>query len=159
MKKLLFEPSGVSHDVMTGSRVLDALLARKVNVRMACGGKGRCATCHVFVTKGEKQLTPPTDREKQTLSIISGLRQGSRLACQCHVLGEGVVVELPEGVYIEKSTDLLSLIGTRAAQNILHPVDGAVLIEQGKLITRSRIEELKRVDAEIQNIAATPNTL
>ncbi|MGF1583010.1 MAG: protein kinase [Gemmataceae bacterium] len=146
MKSLTLYPLDEQVNVPTKSTLLDALLAKELNVPMACGGNGLCATCHVFVKKGGEGLTAKTQRERQTLSFISGTKENSRLACQCHVLGDGVEVEVPEGMYIEKAEDLLSLLGTRSPADILHPVTGKVLVAQGKLITRSQIEALKKLN-------------
>ncbi len=152
MKTLTFEPIHESLQVPTDSSVLQALLAKQLDVPMACGGKGMCATCHVYIDKGMDCLTPVTQRESRTLAIISGTDRRSRLACQCRVLGEGVVIQLPEGMYFEKVEDLFSLIGSRAEKNILHPINGEILIMKGKLITRSRLEELKRLNVEVDAI-------
>jgi hypothetical protein len=116
MKTLTFEPIHEQLQVPTQSDLLQALLAKDLNVTMACGGKR------------------------------------SRLACQARVLGEGVVVELPEGMYIERAEDLMVLLGKRAEQNILHPINGSVLIAKGKIITRTRLEELKSLSAEVAAI-------
>lgn len=159
MKSVAFNPINESQQVQTGTSLLDALLAKQLNVLMACGGKGLCATCHVRVKSGEKNLSPATDRETRTLSFITGSGKSSRLACQCRVLGEGVVVELPEGMYIERTSDLLDLLGSRAEQNILHPINGSTLIAKGKIITRSRINELKRLDAEMAELTSQANQL
>jgi ferredoxin len=155
MKTITFEPINERQDVKTGSDILQALLARDLKVLMACGGKGLCATCHVFIKSGMEKLTPRTQRETKTLSFITGTEERSRLACQCKVLGEGVVVELPEGMYIERAEDLMSLLGTRAEINILHPINGSILIAQGKIITRSRLEELKRLNVEVEALKAS----
>lgn len=152
MKRVTFQPINEQQEVHTGSDVLQALLARDLKVLMACGGKGMCSTCHVFVREGMSQLTPMTPRETKTLAYITGARESSRLACQCRVLGEGVVIDLPDGMYIERAEDLLSMVGTRAAQNVLHPLNGSVLVAAGKIITRSRIEELKRLNAEVEAV-------
>jgi len=68
------------------------------------------------------------------------------------VLGQGVRISLPSGRYIDGTADLESLIGRRAEQRILHPVDGRILIEAGKIITRSRIKELSFVDIDIADM-------
>ena len=47
------------------------------------------------------------------------------------------MVELPTGMYLSDMSDIETLIGRRAEENILHPLDGKVLVEAGKLITRS----------------------
>jgi hypothetical protein len=80
------------------------------------------------------------------------VNENSRLSCQARILGEGVVVRLPEGMYIERAEDLLDLVGTRAERDILHPINGSVLIAKGKVIIRSRIEELKRLNVEMEQL-------
>lgn len=152
MKTLTFQPINEQHSVGTGTDLLQALLAKDLKVLMACGGKGLCATCHVHIKDGADCLTPRTERENRTLSFITGVTPNSRLACQCRVLGEGVVVELPEGMYIERAEDLMQYLGTRAQTNILHPINGSVLIQKGKIITRSRLEELKRLNFEVDQL-------
>lgn len=154
MKTIQLEPIHESLAVPTQSDLLQALLAKNLKVLMACGGKGLCATCHVKVKSGTDRLTPRTAREERTLGFVSGCDERSRLACQARVLGDGVVVELPEGMFIERAEDLLSLLGTRAKSNILHPVNGSILIEKDKFITRSRIEELKKLNFAIRQLDA-----
>ena len=151
-KELTFQPINESLMVPTNSDMLQALLAKDLKVLMACGGKGICATCHVKVRDGMDKLTPINPREQRTLSFITGVEPSSRLACQCRVLGDGVTVELPEGMYLEKVEDLMSLLGTRAEKNILHPINGSTLIAKGKIITRSRLEELRSLNTEVADL-------
>ena len=66
---------------------------------------------------------------------------------------------LPRGRYLTASRDLESLIGRRADERILHPVDGRVLIESGKIITRSRIQELAQVDVDVAEVKTHSLTL
>lgn len=144
---------GVS--VKTESQVLDSLLAKNCNVAMACGGQGICATCHVRVLEGHDSLSPPTSREQRSLSLMTGRCSNSRLACQAKVLGEGVVIEIPEGMYIEKAEDLMSLVGRRTKIPILHPKDGRVLIRKNKIITRSKIAQLEDEDFDVMGVRAS----
>ena len=150
MKTVSLQPIGVDVDLKTESNLLQALLAERLNVLMACGGKGLCATCHVHVEAGGENLTPITKREQRTLGFVSRCDASSRLACQARVLGEGVVVRVPEGMYIERSQDLVAWIGKRAKDDMLHPITGAVLVPKGKVITRSRVEELQSIDEEMK---------
>jgi ferredoxin len=152
MKTLSFQPINETLAVPTNSDVLQALLAKDLKVLMACGGKGICATCHVHIKKGADKLTPRTARENRTLSFITGANPNSRLACQCKVLGDGVVVELPEGMYVERVEDLVALVGKRAETNMLHPINGSILIAKGKIMTKSRLEELKHLNAEVAKL-------
>ncbi len=140
--------------VRTESNILETLLARKCDVAMACGGQGICATCHVYVREGMDALTPSTQREQRTLSLITGAKQSSRLACQAKVVGEGVVVELPVGMYISAASDLTSLVGRRTEVPILHPKDGRMLIAPGKIITKSRILELGSENFNVLDVRA-----
>lgn len=155
MKTLTFAPINETRAVNTGSDILQALLSHELKVLMACGGKGMCATCHVNIKQGADRLTPRTARESRTLGFVTGANENTRLACQCRILGEGVVVELPEGMYLERAEDLLTLLGQRAEKDILHPINASVLIAKGKIITRTRLEELKRLNAEIEALKGT----
>ncbi|MEM6732297.1 MAG: 2Fe-2S iron-sulfur cluster-binding protein [Myxococcota bacterium] len=146
-------------EVTTESRVLDALVASKADVLMACGGKGICATCHVHVEAGAENLTPMTAREKLSLKTLSNAKPNSRLACQAKITGPGVKVALPGVSYLVKSDDLLSLIGRRTDVDIVHPVNGSTLVQAGKIITRSRIEQLKSVDTDVAEMRARSMTL
>ncbi|MDX2177317.1 MAG: 2Fe-2S iron-sulfur cluster-binding protein [Candidatus Sumerlaeia bacterium] len=152
MKSVELKPLGKSVMVKTNDRVLDALLAKELKVPMACGGKGLCATCHVWIGAGMDKLTPMTAREKRTIGLVTGADERSRLTCQARVLGDGVEVILPDGVFVQATADLESLIGQRATTNILHPVDMRVLITEGKIITRSRIMELKQLDVDMDKL-------
>jgi uncharacterized 2Fe-2S/4Fe-4S cluster protein (DUF4445 family) len=82
-------------------------------------------------------------REQRTLEVITSCKPNSRLACQARVLGQGVVVELPPGMYVQSLKDIEDLIGRRADTNLLNPVTGDVLVEEGKLITRSVVKQLE----------------
>ncbi|TVR03863.1 MAG: (2Fe-2S)-binding protein [Deltaproteobacteria bacterium] len=151
MKKVSLLPLGRQPEIKTNARVLDALLAEEVGVMMACGGRGLCATCHVFVEEGSESLSPRNAREDRTLGRLSGTRPNSRLACQARVCGEGVRVSLPDGLYALDRKDIESLIGKRARTAILHPIDGRVLVEPGKIITRSFIMQLNDVDFQVND--------
>jgi len=152
MKKIHFKNDLQPALIHTQERLLDALLSKKVTVKMLCGGRGLCATCHVHVLAGNDALTPRSEREKLTLAVLTGAQQNSRLACQAKVIGEGVQVELPRGLYIESFGQLEALIGKRAIQPVLHPVNGRVLIQDGKIITRSIVNDLKLVDFNFSKV-------
>ena len=152
MKTVVIANQADPVEVQTNKRVLDAVLATEANIPMACGGKGLCATCHVFVESGMDKLSPVTPRERMSLTMLTDARPTSRLSCPAKVLGQGVRISLPSGRYIDGTADLESLIGRRAEQRILHPVDGRILIEAGKIITRSRIKELSFVDIDIADM-------
>ena len=52
-------------------------------------------------------------------------------------------------MYISSHDDVEDLIGRRAQDDILHPLTGQVLVEEGKLITRSMISQLKSTQTQV----------
>lgn len=143
VKTVRLEPIDQESSVETNGNLLSVLLHQELSVLKECGGRGMCATCHIYVNDGMGDLTPISRREQRTLAVITSCRANSRLACQARVMGNGVVVELPPGMYVNSIQDIESLIGRRAAQDLLHPLTGAVLVEQGKLITRSMLRQIE----------------
>jgi ferredoxin len=142
-KTVRLEPIAQVTSVATNDNLLSVLLNKDLDVLRECGGRGMCATCHVYVREGMEGLSPINRREQRTLEVITSCKTNSRLACQACVLKDGVVVELPAGMYINSIKDIEDLIGRRAEQNLLHPVTGQVLVEEGKLITRSVLKQIE----------------
>jgi ferredoxin len=142
VKIVRLEPIAQETSVETNGNLLSVLMAKDLDVLRECGGRGMCATCHVYVKQGMQGLTPINRREQRTLEVITTCQPNSRLACQARVLANGVVVELPAGMYINSIQDIEALIGRRAEQNLLHPVTGQILVEEGKLITRSMLKQI-----------------
>ncbi len=138
--------------VQTNDNLLSVLLQRDLKVSRECGGRGMCATCHIFIKDGMQHLSPMSRREQRTLEVITTCNTNSRLACQARVVGNGVVVELPAGMYVSEVEDIEILIGQRAPQDILHPLYGTILVEAGKLITRSMITQLKDTQGEVSKV-------
>jgi ferredoxin len=133
-----------------GTRLLSVLLSNQAKVLKACGGQGRCATCHVFVQAGMDCLTPPTEQELMTLNLMRIEQSNARLACQCRILEDGIVVEVPKGRYVGSEAELESLIGKQAQQSLIHPFTGEVLVQEGKLILRSALLKMKGVNEEFE---------
>jgi ferredoxin len=143
VKIVRLEPIAIEASVETNGNLLSVLLNKELDVLKECGGRGMCATCHVYVQEGMTALSPVNRREQRTLEVITSCKINSRLACQACVLSNGVVVELPPGMYVNSLQDIKALIGRRAEQNLLHPVTGQVLVEAGKLITRSTLKQIE----------------
>lgn len=156
VKIVRLEPIAQDTEVQTNANILSALLAEDLHVLKECGGRGLCATCHVFIKQGMESVSPMGRREQRTLEVITTAKINSRLACQSRILGEGVVVEVPTGMYLDAIEDIEALIGRRTEQDLLHPITGQVVVESGKLITRSVILELKDVRLQVgQYLART----
>ena len=149
-KTVRLDPFGTNTAIATNTNLLSVLMKNDVEVTQECGGRGICATCHVYIKDGEDSISPTTKREQRTLGSITSCNVNSRLACQARVVGEGVVVELPAGMYISQDDDIEDLIGRRAQDNILHPLSGQVLVEEGKLITRSVISQLQTTQGQVK---------
>lgn len=149
-KTVRLDPFGTNTAIATNTNLLSVLMQNDVEVTQECGGRGICATCHVYIREGEDSISPTTKREKRTLGSITSCNVNSRLACQARVVGEGVVVELPAGMYISQDDDIEDLIGRRAQADILHPLNGKTLVEEGKLITRSMMSQLQTTQSQVK---------
>ncbi|NJK57341.1 MAG: (2Fe-2S)-binding protein [Pleurocapsa sp. SU_5_0] len=151
VKTVRLDPFGTNTAIATNTNLLSVLMKNDVEVTQECGGRGICATCHVYIRQGEDSISPLTKREQRTLGSITSCNVNSRLACQARVIGEGVIVELPAGMYISQDDDIEDLIGRRAQSNLLHPLSGQVLVEEGKLITRSVIAQLQTTQSQVKD--------
>jgi ferredoxin len=148
-----FVPLQIDGELTTavaGSSLLNVLLENKVNVLKACGGNGRCATCHIFVEKGMDYLSAPTEQERMTLSLMRIEQKNARLACQCKVLAEGVEISVPKGKYVASEAELESLVGKKAQQSLIHPITGEILVQEGKLILRSALEKMQELSIKFE---------
>ena len=145
VKTIKLEPIGQESSVETNGNLLSVLLNKELDVLKECGGRGMCATCHIYIKEGMDALTPIGRRERRTLEVITSCKPNSRLACQARVQAEGVVVELLPGMYVNSLQDIEALIGRRAQQNMLHPITGQILVEADKLITRSTLKQLSDI--------------
>lgn len=156
VKIIRLDPLAFEAAVKTNTNILSALLENELDVLKECGGRGMCATCHVYIKQGMQGLSGLNRREQRTLEVITTAKPNSRLACQARVMDEGVVVELPTGMYLNAIKDVNTLIGRRAEQDLLHPITGHVIVEAGKLITRSIITQLEETRFQVgQYLAKT----
>lgn len=149
MKIVKLETIAQETVIQTNDNLLSGLLEHELNVLSECEGRGMCSTCHVYIKDGMESLSPLNRREKRTLEVITTAKPNSRLACQARVIGEGVVVEIPSGTHVNAIENIEALIGRRAEQDFLHPLNARVLVEAGKLITRSMISQLQDTRASV----------
>jgi adenylate cyclase len=78
---VLTHASGRRMPVLPGATVLETLRANGIAHASVCGGRARCTTCRIMVTKGFEELAPPAALEAKALARI-GASKGMRLACQ-----------------------------------------------------------------------------
>ena len=78
---MLAHANGRVVPILPGATVLETLRANGIAHASVCGGRARCTTCRVLVTKGLEQIEAASALEAKALSRI-GAPAGMRLACQ-----------------------------------------------------------------------------
>lgn len=78
---LLAHPSGQKLPIVPGASVLETLRDHGIPHASVCGGRARCTTCRIQVSRGLDALSPPNTLEANALARI-GAPPGMRLACQ-----------------------------------------------------------------------------
>ncbi len=78
---VLTHASGRKLPIVPGASVLETLRDHGVPHASVCGGRARCTTCRVQVSRGLEALPPPQELEAKALARI-GAVHGLRLACQ-----------------------------------------------------------------------------
>ena len=78
---MLAHPNGRTVAVHPGATVLETLRENGIAHASVCGGRARCTTCRILVTKGLDQIPEPSGLEAKALARI-GATPGMRLACQ-----------------------------------------------------------------------------
>jgi len=79
--------------ILPGATVLETLRANGIPHASVCGGRARCTTCRVLVTKGLEALAEPSALEAKALDRI-GATPGMRLACQIRPIADIAVMPL-----------------------------------------------------------------
>jgi 2Fe-2S ferredoxin len=103
MPKITFiDTSGVARsvDAPVGWTVMESAVKNGVpGIEAECGGRLRCATCHVYVDEAWIAAAgSPQPMEADMLDFASDVQPNSRLSCQIKVKPEidGLVVRTPE---------------------------------------------------------------
>ena len=90
---VLSHANGRNMPILPGATVLETLRANGIPHASVCGGRARCTTCRVLVTKGLEQLPEPSGLEAKALARI-GATSGMRLACQIHPTADLAIMPL-----------------------------------------------------------------
>ena len=79
-------PDNVSFQVSPGETLLEAALRSQVPLAHACGGRGKCSICRVWVLNG---LEGCSERSEKEAILADRLQLGDevRLACQTKPMG------------------------------------------------------------------------
>jgi ferredoxin len=148
MTTITISIDGKQVEAEQNSTLLSVFKEHDILINQICGGQGMCASCHFFVMDGAEALTPQTHQEQMTFQYTNIDRPGARLACQTRAVGNGIVIELPSGTFVESEQDLEQEIGKKAKQTLIHPMTGEVLVEAGKLVMRSALEKMKTASSK-----------
>jgi adenylate cyclase len=89
----LAHASGRVVPIAVGASVLETLRAYGIPHASLCGGRARCTTCRVLVTKGLDRLPAPSRLEADALARV-GASPGMRLACQIRPSADIAVMPL-----------------------------------------------------------------
>ncbi|VTP91565.1 2Fe-2S iron-sulfur cluster-binding protein [Sphingobacterium daejeonense] len=83
-----------------GLSLMEVLKGSEYDILATCGGMALCATCHVEVLAGGKELPPISDAEIDMLDTLPNATDRSRLACQLRIAKEmeGTIFKIPEEV-------------------------------------------------------------
>ena len=87
MPDILSLPDNVSFEVSDGETLLDAALRSGLPIAHACGGRGKCSTCRIWVLDGLEACPARTETE----AVLAGklqLADEVRLACQLKPAGD-----------------------------------------------------------------------
>lgn len=90
---LLTHATGRTVPLIPGATVLETLRAHGIPHASVCGGRARCTTCRVLVTKGLDALPEPEGLEAKALARIAAT-PGMRLACQIRPTSDIAVTPL-----------------------------------------------------------------
>ena len=90
---MLAHAGGRSVPILPGATVLETLRENGIAHASVCGGRARCTTCRILVTKGLDRLPAASGLEAAALDRIGGT-PGMRLACQIRPTADIAVMPL-----------------------------------------------------------------
>lgn len=85
MAKIIDKKTKKEEEVKDGSKIKET--CKKLGVLFSCEN-GVCGTCQIHVIKGEENLGPLNEQEKDM-----GMGDGHRLACQCKIKKGEIEIE------------------------------------------------------------------
>ncbi len=86
-------PGGREIKITPGMTVLEASQLASIPHASVCGGRGRCSTCRIRISRGLETLPRPSPQESTVLQRI-GAAPGVRLACQMRPTADLTVTPL-----------------------------------------------------------------
>ncbi len=90
-------------DVDDGGSIMQIATSNSVpGIIGECGGSCACATCHIYVDEAwMARVPPPSEMERDLLTIVSDPQANSRLSCQIELSPalSGLVLNVPLDTY------------------------------------------------------------
>lgn len=103
-------PGNIVVPAAKGANLLEVSRGANIPHAAVCGGRGRCSTCRVRISKGAEHLSPPQADELKVLARISA-PPNVRLACQAIPTGDVEVVPILPANMIPTATQAMSSVG------------------------------------------------
>jgi adenylate cyclase len=131
---MLAHSSGRTVPMLPGATVLETLRENGIPHASVCGGRARCTTCRILVTKGLDKLPEPSKMEVRMLARI-GATAGVRLACQlCPTADISVMPLLPANASAVDGMADGGLIGSERLITVLFvDMRGSTTLGEAKL--------------------------
>lgn len=73
--------------VEQGANLMNSLLQNDVPVASSCHGEGVCSKCRIQIIKGNGNLSPKTELERN-LAERNNLKPDERISCQTQILDD-----------------------------------------------------------------------
>ena len=131
---MVIHSSGAVLPVRSGATVLETLRENGIPHASVCGGRARCTTCRVLVTRGLDALPAPGGLEKAALDRI-GAAPAVRLACQiCPTSDIAVLPLLSAEATMADATNIRGLEGNERLVTVMFvDLRGSTTMGEAKL--------------------------
>ncbi len=131
---MVIHSSGAVVPVLSGATVLETLRESGIPHASVCGGRARCTTCRILVTRGLEHLPAPGGLEKAALARI-GAAPAVRLACQvCPTSDIAVLPLLPAHATMADATVIRGLEGNERLVTVMFvDLRGSTTLSESKL--------------------------
>jgi uncharacterized 2Fe-2S/4Fe-4S cluster protein (DUF4445 family) len=148
------DPAARRDVVIAGQNVLKAAQAAGIEITAVCGGRGRCTSCRVRFVSG----TPPPPTLGDEVQLGADLvREGYRLACQCHP-SEAATVQLAPPREEEAFQILAAVPGAARASGV--SIDAGVVKQVVKVdLPREEHRQTSDVDQLLIAIGLGPDDI
>ncbi|ADM89704.1 putative ferredoxin, 2Fe-2S type, ISC system [Candidatus Zinderia insecticola CARI] len=89
-------PKGIKIYGNKGENLCDVLIKNNIKIKHACEKSCACATCHVIIIKGYKNLNKIKQKEIEILENAWGYEKKSRLSCQVFLNKKNIKIKIPK---------------------------------------------------------------